>query len=462
VSLRFKLVLAIVALTAASTVTIGVLSYAGIAHRLESEVDRSLDDAARQVASPDPDGDRPGFNNNDHSETPQRQPDNRPPSFEQILVQYLDRGGAVVAAPAGLDLPVDDHDQAVAVGTLAEYRREVDTDSGEYQVLTTSLGSQGAVQVARSLGETNRLLSSLRTLTIVITLAVIAAAAVVGWLIARQITRRLRQLTSAAESVAETGALDIEVPVDGTDEAGRLGASFSKMLNALATSRDAQQRLVQDAGHELRTPLTSLRTNVSVLRRHDDLPPQTAAHVLDQIDDEAHELTDLVNELVELATDRRDQEPATDVDLGDAVRRAVSRARRRTERDIRAVTDHSRVLAQPSSIDRALSNLIDNATKFAPDGPIDVSVRAGRVEVADRGPGIDPADIDHVFDRFFRATSARNRPGSGLGLSIVRDAAEGHGGQVFAEPRDGGGTVIGFALPVIAPGADDGIAPIPT
>ncbi len=106
-------------------------------------------------------------------------------------------------------------------------------------------------------------------------------------------------------------------------------------------------------------------------------------------------------------------------------------------------------MARPSSIDRAVSNLIDNATKFAPNGPIDVTVRGGRVEVADRGPGLDPADIGHVFDRFFRATSARSRPGSGLGLAIVRDAAEAHGGYVFAENRDGGGAALGFAIPVV-------------
>ncbi len=450
-SLRLKLVLALVSLTAAATLTIGVLSYVGISHRLENEVDRSLDDAARDVSGQDPDNDRPAASGNRYpGEPPHGGPGVRPSSFEQILVQYIDPAGVVTSAPATLDLPVDERDKQVAAGSLPEYRRDVDTDGGEYRVLTTSLGpSQGAVQVARSLSETERLLSSLRTLTIVITLAVIAAAAAAGWFIARQATRRLRQLTATAERVAETGALDVDVPVDGTDEAGRLGTAFTKMLNALATSRDAQQRLVQDAGHELRTPLTSLRTNISVLRLHDDLPPQTTARVLDHIDDEAHELTDLVNELVELATDRRDEESMTDLDLGDTVRRAVIRAQRRTGRDIRVVADESPVVARPSSIDRAVSNLIDNATKFAPEGPIDVTVRAGRVEVADRGPGIDPADLDHVFDRFFRATSARNRPGSGLGLAIVRDAAEANGGTVFAENRDGGGAVLGFVLPVV-------------
>jgi two-component system sensor histidine kinase MprB len=447
-TLRLKLVLALVALTAAATVTIGVLSYVGISNRLESEVDRSLDEAAQEIAGPGRSYENLEASGARRPGEPPHDADDRPPTFEQILVQYVDRSGAVVSAPATLDIPVDDRDRQVATGSADEYRRDVDIDGDEYRVLTTALGpSQGAVQVARSLSETNRLLSSLRTLTIVITLLVIAAAAAAGWLIAWQVTRRLRQLTSAAEHVAETGALDVEVPVHGADEAGRLGAAFSEMLTALASSRDAQQRLVQDAGHELRTPLTSLRTNIAVLRRHDDLPEETTHRVLDQVDDEAHELTDLVNELVELATDRRDEEEPTEIDLGEVVRRAVTRAERRTGREIRVHADDSRAIARANSIDRAVSNLLDNANKFAPDGPIDVTVSDGRVEVADRGPGIDPADADHVFDRFFRATSARRKPGSGLGLAIVRDAAEAHGGRVFAENRDGGGARIGFVLP---------------
>jgi two-component system sensor histidine kinase MprB len=221
------------------------------------------------------------------------------------------------------------------------------------------------------------------------------------------------------------------------------------MLAALAASRDSQHRLVQDAGHELRTPLTSLRTNIAVLRRHDDLPPRTTAQVLDRLDDEATELTDLVNELVSLATDGRDDEPVSDVELADVVRRVAVRAATRSGRTIHVHTDDSVVAARPGAVERAVNNLLDNAIKFAPEGEVGVTVQVGRVEVADRGPGIDATDIDHVFDRFFRATAARSSPGSGLGLAIVRDAAESCGGRVFASNREGGGAVLGFELPVV-------------
>ena len=98
-----------------------------------------------------------------------------------------------------------------------------------------------------------------------------------------------------------------------------------------------------------------------------------------------------------------------------------------------------------------MGNLVENALKFDDsDAPIEVTCEGGRVEVADRGPGIAAEDRERVFDRFFRSTDARSRPGSGLGLSIVADVVERHGGRVFAAARAGGGAIVGFVLPVDA------------
>jgi two-component system sensor histidine kinase MprB len=94
-------------------------------------------------------------------------------------------------------------------------------------------------------------------------------------------------------------------------------------------------------------------------------------------------------------------------------------------------------------------NLVENAGKFSPAGaPIELVVDRGAVLVRDRGPGIDPADLAHVFDRFYRSTSARSLPGSGLGLAIVRDVAESHGGRAFAANRPDGGAEVGFWVPL--------------
>ncbi len=447
-SLRVKLVLALVLLSAASTIAIGAWSYAATANRLYDEIDRSLTEASREAPQR---LERGGVDVDGDDRLPSRfTPPGRPLVEENVVVQVIDTQGDVVVSASGVELPVSDDDRAVAAGVEREVRKDVTVDGVPYRAVTFSVPSGGAVQAARSLVETQRVLDSLRTVVVVAVVAVVAAAAVVGWLIARQVTQRLVRLTDAAEEVEATGRLDVDVDVGGSDEAGRLGAAFAGMLSALGRSRDAQQRLVQDAGHELRTPLTSLRTNVSVLRRHDDLAPDTRDQVLEELDAETRELTGLVNELVDLATERRADDGAVEtVALAALVERVAERARRRSGRVVSVDGDDTVVEARPAALERAVSNLLDNAAKFDESGaPIDVRVRDGRVEVCDRGPGIDAADLPLVFDRFHRAVSARSRPGSGLGLAIVRDVAERHGGTVFAANRPGGGACVGFALPV--------------
>ena len=286
---------------------------------------------------------------------------------------------------------------------------------------------------------------------------VIAGAAIVGWLIGRQVTRRLVRLTQAADDVAVTGRLDVEVPVSGSDETGRLGAAFNGMLGALARSRDQQQQLVQDAGHELRTPLTSLRTNVAVLRRIDNLPPEARRQLVDDLDSETKELTALVNELVELATDRRDDEPEQEATLGVLCEHAAARVRRRTGREITVVADNAMVSCRPAAIDRGgIVNLIDNAAKFADRGRARCGRRhrcRGRQRPTggqrSRAPASQPMISHNILDRFYPLVASRSLPGSGLGLAIVRDIIESHGGTVFAEARQGGGSTVGFTLPTL-------------
>ena len=309
----------------------------------------------------------------------------------------------------------------------------------------------GAVQLARSLAESQKSLQSILRSTLVAVALVALLSALLGWLIARQVTRRLLRLTTAAGVVATTGRLDVVVPVDGGDETGQLGRAFSAMLAALQTSRHEQQQLVQDAGHELRTPLTSLRTNVAVLRRGlDTLPIEARQQLIADLDSETRELTDLVNELVELATDGRSDEPTQTIRLQDVAERAASRARRRFGREILVSSPDPGagvVFGRVGGLERAIQNLIDNACKFAPAGVIEVSVKGGDVCVRDHGPGLVAADIPHLFDRFFRSVEMRSRPGSGLGLSIVKSVADAHGGTVFARNAAGGGAELGFTIP---------------
>jgi len=450
VTLRAKLVAALALLAAAATVSVGVFSYRATAARLDVEVNRSLTETLQGVLARPRDALGLGPRRRGPAVGPldNRPLDNRP--FDLVVVQITRPDGVTLAAEGAVVLPMQVAGETFSsgVGVGPAYRNDVEVDGQRYRVLTTQLRGGGTVQVGRSLAENERLLRSLRDRTFTTVLLVVAAASALGALIARQVTRRLVELTAAAQQVASTGRLDVPVPVEGSDEAGRLGAAFNEMLAALARSRDDQQRLVQDAGHELRTPLTSVRTNVAVLRSLDRLTPGARARLLDDLEGETQELSHLVNELVELAVDQRDEEPISAVVLRDIAERVAERTRRRTGRTVTVDADDAVVAVRPAAVERAVGNLVENAVKFSDEGPIEVVVRRGRVEVLDRGPGIAAEDLPHLFDRFYRAVDARSRPGSGLGLSIVRGVAEAHRGAAFATPREGGGSVVGFSLPV--------------
>ncbi|WP_407549863.1 HAMP domain-containing sensor histidine kinase [Streptomyces sp. Pv4-95] len=366
-------------------------------------------------------------------------------------VQVLGAGGRI-ADPGTPVLPAGARERRVAAAAQAgrHTQREADIGDGEYHVATVALGDgRGAVQVARKFSGTEDLLSALQRRTALLAAAVLVVAGAAGWWLARRITGRLVRLTAVAESVAEHGRLDVPVPVAGRDEVARLGRAFDDMLGRLAAAVQDQQRLVQDAGHELRTPLTSLRTNISLLKRFEELPPRARAELLTDLAGEARELTDLVNELVDLAAGQRGDDPLAEVSLADVAEKGAASARRRTGREITVrSTRPAAVEGRPAALHRALTNLLENAAKFDPGGtqPIEVVVTGARVEVLDRGPGIADSDRTRVFDRFYRAPAARGLPGSGLGLAIVREIATAHGGHAFAGHRPGGGAVLGFTI----------------
>ncbi|MFI6154648.1 ATP-binding protein [Kitasatospora sp. NPDC051170] len=369
----------------------------------------------------------------------------------RVTAQALDSHGAVLPGTSHFDLPTTAADRELAAAQ-APGRTETGVRNPNgiiCRVGVISLGNgRGAVQIVQRLDDVEELLGELRRQMIAVVAVVVLVAGAAGWLVAGRITGRLVRLTDAAELVAASGRLDVPVPARGTDEVSRLARAFDRMLVRLATAKENQRRLVQDAGHELRTPLTSLRTNLSVLPSLNRLPPAERNALMADLADEARELTQLVEELVALAADRKADEEPTRVALAELVRTAAAQARRRSGREITVDADDSVVTARPDALARAVANLLDNAAKFDPAGtaPIEVVVRDARVEVRDRGPGIDPADLHRVFDRFYRATAARSLPGSGLGLAIVHEAARSHGGSAFAANREGGGAVIGFTL----------------
>ncbi|MFE0730773.1 sensor histidine kinase [Streptomyces antibioticus] len=452
VSLATTFAVSFAAVTAAVTLLIGLLSYSAAARLVRvdqetvfDEVVQDLRDEVRGTAmAPE-----------DFSSAAPGHDIVRPARTD---VQVLAADGSVVDG-GNPGLPVVAADRRIAAAATAgemAVHKDVDVGSDVYRVATVALGGgRGAVQVAQEFSDTEDLLRALQQRTLVLMAAVVTAAGLFGWWLARRITHRLVILTAAAEDVARTRRLGVQVPVTGQDEVGRLGRAFDRMLGRLAQSEEDQRRLVQDAGHELRTPLTSLRTNISLLRRIDELPPDTRDELVADLTQEARELTDLVNELVDLAAGQSDTEPPRTLDLADLAEEVAAAVRRRTGRPIvvRASGDTT-TDGRPQMLQRALSNLVENATKFDREGrePVEIAVKGParpgvvRVEVLDRGPGIAETDLTRVFDRFYRAADARSLPGSGLGLSIVREVALSHGGAPFAVRREGGGTVIGFTV----------------
>ena len=384
-------------------------------------------------------------------------PPGTPATFApDVVTQVLDDNGAVEQS-VGQVLPVDDADRAVAAGADDARLSTVTVDGVDLRVLTVHLREGGALQIARELTETDDVLTALAGRLALITLTGAALAGLVGWLVARRITGPVRALADTAEEVAATQDLTTPIPVQGDDEVGRLARSFNTMLGALSDSRRQQQQLIQDASHELRTPLTSLRTSAELLERGADIAPDERDRLLAVIAGESKELSELVTELVELATEQRAAAPFTDVALDEVVARAVRQSRDRTGRDIAldaapAVVDGDAVL-----LERVVRNLLDNADKFAPAGtPVEVTLVTVapdvRLVVADHGPGIPAEDRERVFDRFYRSAASRTLPGSGLGLAIVAQVVRAHGGEVRAGGRDGGGAVLTVVLPLSADG----------
>ena len=374
----------------------------------------------------------------------------------EVLVQAVGSGGEIARPDSDqVEFPVSEATLEAARGERSEFLVDETIAGTHVRMLTVSLGHGYALQLVRPLDEVDQLLDRIGLVMIFVALGGIGAAAILGALVARAALGPVRRLTREAEVVAETRDLAHRIDLRGRDELARLGGSFNTMLAALEESQRAQRQLVGDASHELRTPLTSLRTNIEVLARRPDLPEDKREALLSDLVGQLEELSLLVTNLVELASESPELEP-TEIQLDQLTQEAVNRAQRLAPQvRISANVQASVVRGVADRLERAIANLLDNAVKWSPEGGrIDVGVSGGEVTVRDHGPGIDERDLPYVFDRFYRAASARPLPGSGLGLSIVRQVAEEHDGTVMIEQPDGGGTLVRLALPAVEPARD--------
>ncbi|MFF1677299.1 sensor histidine kinase [Streptomyces sp. NPDC058256] len=342
-------------------------------------------------------------------------------------------------------------------------RSGTDENGNAVRVLTLYLGVDSsdsqpvALLLATPLKSTQSTLNELALILLLVSGIGVVGAGAAGLAVARAGLRPVDKLTEAVEHVARTEDLSIRIPVeeDSEDEIARLSRSFNSMTASLANSRELQQQLIADAGHELRTPLTSLRTNIELLARSEEtgraIPPADRKALLSSVTAQMTELASLIGDLQTLS--RSDAGQQADrlqvVALQETVDAALRRARLRgPELTIRADIQPWYVRAEPSALERAIVNILDNAVKFSPPGEaIDVILKDGELTVRDHGPGIPTEDLPHVFDRFWRSPSARALPGSGLGLSIVARTVQQSGGEVSLTPAQGGGTVATIRLP---------------
>ncbi len=434
-TLRARLTLVAAGVVAVVVVLASTATYFLMRHQLYSQVDAQLTEHAKN-----PDANINGFN-----------------PYQQDYVAKIFPNGATT--PDSADLPIDSHIRAVAAGQQGRFYRDI-TVSGHNiatgramtlrmreAVLPVSAG--GAVVVAREISYIGHDLNRLRLVLILVSLGGIVVAAVIGGLVSGATLAPVRRLTAAAERIAETGEPSERVPEGGHDELAALGASFNTMLGALEESLETQRRFVADASHELRTPLTSLQTNIDVLRGDLELEPEQRRRLLDDLQRESQEMRGLIAGLLELARGGGVQVEKEPFQLDELVEDSLERARSRFP----AVTWEADRL-EPTIVDgyrdrmeRAVWNLLENAGKWSGDGgTVEVSLAAGELRVRDHGPGFSDDDRPLVFERFYRSVAARAMPGAGLGLAIVREVAEAHGGTVEAENAEGGGALMRLSL----------------
>jgi two-component system, OmpR family, sensor histidine kinase MprB len=350
-------------------------------------------------------------------------------------------------------LPVTATDREVLTGRRGRTLTDREVDGTHLRVLTVRVSKNRAALVARSLEDVDATLARLRLVLAGVLILGAAFALVASRVFSRTVIEPVTQLTEAAEQITATEDLGLRIHAQGDDEVGRMAKRFNAMLDrlqasrgALATSVEAQRQLIADASHELRTPITSLRTNLEVLL-DGQLGQADRQRLLDEVREQAEELSALINDVIELA---RGDQPSGEfelVALDAVVAEAVERARRHAPNVQFTLTAEPTIVSGlPDRLGRAVSNLLDNAAKYGARR-VDITVAPGEVTVSDNGPGIPAEESEQIFDRFHRGTTSHARPGSGLGLAIVRQVADTHNGRITLDTAPGGGALFRLCLP---------------
>jgi two-component system sensor histidine kinase MprB len=455
-SLRTRLALAAGVAVALAVAAAAVVVYFAVRGELRGEIDSSLHErasAASDVLRVAPRFEKRLRALGERRDMPEVHgplplpPDVRAPAFGGAtgVIQLVRADGKLSGPDRGAsEIPVDGRMQEVANGESGTYLTDKEVDGNHLRVLVLQAPEPGvALLMARPLEEVDDVLQRLLRILAAVVAGGAGLGIALGAVVARSALGPVRRFTERTEALTHDPDPSHRLDADGRDELARLARSFNTTLDALERSIDQQRSLVADASHELRTPLASVRTNVQVLARAGDLPPDERAALMRETEDQLAELSALVADVVDLARGAERDEPREDVRLDELVRSVIERMPARDgvrfETDLRPST----INGMPAAISRAATNLLDNAVKWSPpDGVVTVRVSEGELRVMDSGPGFDPVDLPYVFNRFYRADSARGMPGSGLGLAIVKQIADSHGGKARARNARGGGALL--------------------
>jgi two-component system sensor histidine kinase MtrB len=297
-------------------------------------------------------------------------------------------------------------------------------------------------------------------------LILVLIAAVAGRLVARGLLRPVGEAASAAERIAD-GDLAARLNTEPGDEFGQWAASFNRMAATLEThvadlheAQAREQRFVADVSHELRTPLTALVTEASLLRDHLATLPDGGRRVGELLVADIGRLRTLVDDLMEVSRfdAGSEQTDATEFELAAFVRAMA--AVRLPDAQVSVPDRPTSIVTDRRRLERILANLLDNARLHAGGQEVEIEARLepdadGRaclvLSVSDRGPGVPPAELPHLFDRFRKADPSRHLGGSGLGLAIAREHARLLGGTLTGFLRPGGGLRAELRIPVTQP-----------
>ena len=438
-SINLRLTAAAIAAVLVAVLILGIGARIVVGNRLHSSLDESLRERAAEVARLSVSAPavltEPGALES-------------PISGRQLSVEVLDRHEAIIARSLALGAKLIPRGPEVtaALAGRTSYA-DADLDGQPFRVYAAPIAEAGGaaaggvVLVAASTADIEDTLHELSLLLGLCGVAAMLVGGLAAALLTRRSTRPLRRLSSSAATIERTGDASRRLDAPETpEEVSDLARTLNSMLAALESARERERRFLADASHELRTPLTALIGNVEYLGRHG-----ADAELVADLQSDADRLRRLVEDLLVLERESAAGGPERRVRLD----HAIEELGEGHPDVVTRVAGPATVIADPDALRRSLGNLVDNATVHGPAGgtvEISLTVADGTavIAVTDEGAGFAPGTEDAAFERFWRGEAARDRPGSGIGLAIVKATAERHGGSVSAS-----GSTVTIRLPTV-------------